>query len=592
MGAPDLSPVLEALAREGWRGFVLLRRHLARNPRERRAVARRLEDVPWERRSDLEARRVRFAFLSDALTANFREPLLLECLERGVIPVAYHAPPGPLAREVGDPASGLWSCGADVIVVGQAAPDPVPPGFLDRLLLDLDTVRGRSAATLLVHGFLAEEGATAERREACARLGRDLAEGCRGIAGTRVVDLGAAAAASGARFWTLHKTRFLGGYAFPEEMAAELCRGYAAAGAAARGLVRKCLVLDLDDTLWGGIVGEVGVAALELGEGHPGSVYREVQRQARRLRERGVVLAINSANDEEDVWPALARPESLLGRHDFAAWRVNWEDKADNLRSLAEELGLSLDSLVVLDDDPVNREWIEERLPEVHVLPAQDPLDMARALATTLLFEGLHLTAEDRGRAAAYAAARLRRESEGASSDREAFLAGLGLRVTVGPAPPEHLPRLAQLSQRTNQFNLTARRYTQAELAGLCADPDHAVLFCACRDRFGDEGVTGLAVLRRREAEWSVDAFALSCRVLRWGVERTLAAVACRAAAERGGTSLLGEYVPTTRNRQAEWFYRDLGFAPVSVTAAGSTWRLALPAPADMPAPWITLEGA
>jgi FkbH-like protein len=215
-------------------------------------------------------------------------------------------------------------------------------------------------------------------------------------------------------------------------------------------------------------------------------------------------------------------------------------------------------------------------------------------LATTRLFEGLSRTAEDALRSQSYAAASLRRRERDAAADRAAFLAELRLEVGVGRASQEQLTRLAQLSQRTNQFNLTARRYSQSQLAELAGSRGADVLYCSCRDRFADEGIAGLVVLRKGEAAWAVEAFALSCRVLGWGVERALAAAACRVAGSGGALELRGEYVATGRNRQTESFYKELGFSPLTQAEAGSTWRLELAGLEDLTPPWIQLrlEGA
>jgi FkbH-like protein len=595
----DLDEIVAALGGAGWAGFASLRRYLAERPREARAVAQRLQGVDWRARGDFEARSVRYAVLADSGTANLRGPLLLESIVRGVIPEQYHAAPGRISHEIGDPESGLWAHRPEVVVL--AAPhSEISDALLESLLGWIRELRARSQALVVVHELMPPEfraGGIHDWREpdgpsaASARLNQALREGCRAIPDVHLVDVGRLAALSGAREWTLHKTRFLGGFAFPEELALLLGREYAAFGAALRGLQRKCLVVDLDETLWGGIVGEVGAAGVAIGGAHPGNIHQELQRVVRQLKERGVVLALNSRNNEEDAWqPFQERPEMLLRKHDFAAWRINWGDKAQNLRELSRELGLALESLVVLDDDPVARAWIEDSLPEVHVLPAQDPLDMLRMLATTRVFEGTSRTAEDALRARSYEAAVLRRQERDATADRAAFLGRLGLEVAVGRASQQELPRLSQLSQRANQWNLTARRYSEAQLAELVASGRGAVLYCTCRDRFADEGIAGLLVLRKGEPAWAVESFALSCRVLGWGVERALAAAACSVARDAGAVELQAEYVATARNRQAESFYEELGFAPVTRSGAGSTWRLALAAPPDLTPPWIRLR--
>jgi FkbH-like protein len=352
--------------------------------------------------------------------------------------------------------------------------------------------------------------------------------------------------------------------AFPEELGSLLATEYAATGAALRGLVRKCLVLDLDDTLWGGVVGELGPDGIQIGPSYPGNIYQAIQHAARRAHEDGVLLALNSSNNEADAWQVFERRKDMvLERRHFSAYRINWRDKVDNLREMADELNLGLDSIVVLDNDPVHQAWIEERLPEVHVIPASDALDMLQALAAGRLFAGYRSTAQDRARPQSYVAAARRRTEETAAADRETFLAGLGLTVNVGRATPDALPRLAQMAQRTNQFNLTTRRYTESQIAALCASPEVEVLWAACCDRFADEGITGLAILRGPGDEWLIDTFLLSCRVLGRGVERALAAAVCRTAAARGVRHLRGEYIRTPRNTPAADFYREIGFTAV-----------------------------
>jgi FkbH-like protein len=605
--------VLEQLATAGWRGFSLLRRYRSENPGPVRALGRQLRTVPFESRDDFESRRVRFAFVASASMANLEDALALEALARGIIPVQYHAASRQTSRELRDPGSGLYAHDPDLVVVAASPSAPsaeVDPtaalgagdadAFLDSLVEDLRAFRARSPALLVVHSFLAPEFRTLGLQdwrektgtaEVYARLNLGLAERCREIPDTQVLDLAHLVALSGASWWTLHRGFFLAKVGVPEPLAPVLSREYAALGAARRGFLRKCLVLDLDDTLWGGVVGEVGAEKVQIGGEYPGSIFAALQQVVRQLHERGIVLALNSQNNEEDAWgPFERRPEMRLARRHFAAWRINWKDKVTNLQELAAELRLGLDSLVMLDNDPVQRAWVQDRLPEVHVIPAQDPLEMLQALVRERLFESLGRTAEDALRAKSYEAASLRREEETTAADRETFLRGLGLVVTVGPAAPDKLARLAQMAQRTNQFNLTTKRYTEGQIRELSASPDARVLYCSCRDRFAEEGVIGMAILLRHDSEWVVDTFLLSCRVLGWGVEKALFAAVCRTAASAAGASLRGEYVRTAKNGITEGFYRDLGFSPVRSDAESATWRLPLPAK-GAPAPaWIDLQ--
>ncbi len=606
-----LQDVLGELGTAGWKGFSLLRRYRSENATPARILARQIRSVPFSARPDFESRRVRFAFVSSASLGNLEDSVMLESLARGVVPEQHHSASRQTSRELRDPGSGLYTHQPDVVVVAvaPAAPsadaDPTiaigksdADAFLDSLVEDLRALRARSDALLLVHNFMAPELRTLgvqDWRESdgtsavYARLNLGLAERCREIPDTQVVDVAHITALAGAGWWTLHRGYFLARVGVPEPLAPFLAREYAAFAASRRGFLKKCLVLDLDDTLWGGVVGEVGVDKVEVGTEYPGSIFRALQQAIRQLHERGVVLALNSQNNEEDGWgPFQRRREMRLERRHIAAWRINWKDKVTNLRELAEELRLGLDSFVMLDNDPVQRAWVEDRLPEVHVVAAQDPLEMLHALVTERLFESLGRTAEDAIRAKSYEAASLRREEETTAADREAFLHSLGLVVTVGRATPDKLPRLAQMAQRTNQFNLTTRRYTEGQIRELCASPDAKVLYCSCRDRFADEGVIGMAILLRRDAEWVVDTFLLSCRVLSWGVEKALAAAVYRAAT--GAASLRGEYVKTAKNGISAGLYEGLGFERVRSDDQGATWRLPLPAAADPAPPWIKLD--
>lgn len=602
--------VLEALGQTGAEGFSLFRRFLEVNPGEGRVIARQVASVPWNDRSDLDQRRVSFVFLGSFSTGNLEPSLVTECLRRGIVPLQHHAPFNRLSIEVRDPAGGIYTRRPDVVVLAVDPADRVgtPYGksargagnsFLTALLEDIRILRERYDATILVHNFLPPEfrphGLREWRlepgvQEFYAHLNVGLAERVREIPGVYVVDLAHLSALAGCRFSTLHKMRFLGAFRLTKEVAIPLCREYAAVGAALKGLARKCLAVDLDGTLWGGIVGEQGWDHIELGPAYPGNVYRELQDLIRQFHDRGVILVINSHNNEDDAWePFRRRREMALRPEHFTAWRINWRDKAHNLRELAEELGIGLESVVMLDDDPVDRAWVEETLPEVHVLSAQDPLEMLRTLATCRLFESLEMSPEDRLRNQSYAAATLRREAQAGAADLEAFLAQLELSLTVRRAGGDGLERLAQLTQRTNQFNLTTRRYTEAQIRDLADNGDVEVLFGSCRDRFAEEGITALVILRRTGVEWVVDTFLLSCRVLGRGIERALMSAVYRIVAESGAETLLGEYVRSEKNGQAEWFYRDLGFALVAADETGARWRMPLPAVPDPAPPWIRL---
>ncbi|NUT92841.1 MAG: HAD-IIIC family phosphatase [Saccharothrix sp.] len=328
------------------------------------------------------------------------------------------------------------------------------------------------------------------------------------------------------------------------------------------GLSRKVLALDLDNTLWGGVLGEVGAEGVQLGGLYPGNAYQEVQRTAGRLREQGVVLVLASKNDADLVDEALtAHPEVLLRPEAFSARAVNWAPKAGNLRQAATDLGLNTASFVFLDDSPFERGHVEQELPEVVVLPADgDPAHIVRTLLEHGWFDVAELTETDLARPELYRSRALRNDFAGGFGSSEDYLRALGVRLVVEEADGFSVARVAQLAARTNQFNLTGLRFDEAETARRVADPDHLVVTFAVTDRFGDEGVIGAAWVDRSGAEWHVDNLVLSCRVLGRGVERAISAWLAGRAHAAGATALRGRYVPSKKNGMASGFWTDNGF--------------------------------
>ena len=357
--------------------------------------------------------------------------------------------------------------------------------------------------------------------------------------------------------------------------------------AAAAGLSRKCLVLDLDNTLWGGVVGDDGIEGIQLGQGSPtGEAYQAFQRYVARLAGRGVILAVCSKNDLAIAAAAFSsHPGMALTRPDIAAFVANWNDKASNLRSIAQTLDIGLDSLVFVDDNPAERDIIRRELPMVAVpeLP-EDVAAYPGCLAAAGYFEAASFTAEDAGRARSYAANAERRVALAAATDMPGYLTGLEMTLTARPIGPAELARATQLINKTNQFNLTTRRYSETEVAALAAGPDTLALQGRLVDRFGDNGLISI-VLARPDAAWPgdallIDIWLMSCRVLGRGVEAASLGVLAARAAALGKTTLVGEYRPTSKNALVRNHYAELGFTPIDAPAGAapgsSFWRFAI----------------
>lgn len=358
--------------------------------------------------------------------------------------------------------------------------------------------------------------------------------------------------------------------------------------AASKGKSRRCLVLDLDNTLWGGVIGDDGIEGIKLAQGDPtGEAHLSVQRLALSLRERGVVLAVSSKNND-DVARRVFRehPEMLLRENHIAVFQANWNDKATNIRAIADELALGLDAFVFLDDNPVERGLVRQILPEVAVpeLP-DDPALYARTLAAAGYFEAIRFSDEDRQRADFYQANAQRVSLQEQAGDVGAYLASLKMEITFKPFDPSGRARISQLINKSNQFNLTTRRYTEAEVAEVESDPDCFALQVRLSDAFGDNGMISVIICRAETPKvWTIDTWLMSCRVLGRGVETMVLLELLHHAKLRGIEKLVGIYRPTDRNGMVRDHYQGLGFEQVEARPDGETvWALGTGANVEAP---------
>jgi FkbH-like protein len=291
------------------------------------------------------------------------------------------------------------------------------------------------------------------------------------------------------------------------------------------------------------------------------------------MKLRGVLLALVSKNEEADVLAVLDQhPDSVLRREDFAALRINWKEKSGNLRDIAAALNVGLDALVLFDDNPFEREEVRQAVPEIRVLevPA-DPLRYIAVIAESEAFDQLTFSSEDQQRAALYQHQQARVEASRAAASPEEFLASLKMVATIGVVGPDTLPRVAQLLAKTNQFNLTTRRHSAAQIAEMI-DGGAVALWLRLVDRFGDHGLVGVAIARPAGAQWTVDTFLLSCRVIGRDAETALLAQLAAAVKTRGGMELVGEYLPTAKNALVADFFPQHAFT----ACGGNRWSRSL----------------
>lgn len=330
------------------------------------------------------------------------------------------------------------------------------------------------------------------------------------------------------------------------------------------GRARKLVIVDLDDTLWGGILGDEGWENLRLG-GHDGigEAYVDFQRGLAALKRRGILLAIVSKNTESIALEAMRKhPEMVLRPEDFVGWRINWDDKARNIVELVRELNLGLDAAVFLDDNPFERARLAEALPDVLVPDwPKDPLLYRSALASLRCFDAVALSEEDQGRTQLYEQERERTADRAAFASVDEWLTTLATTVRVEPLAASNLARVAQLLNKTNQLNLRTRRMSEPELQRWADQPGCSVHAFHVSDRFGAAGLTGILGLQIRDGVAHIEDFVLSCRVMGRKVEETLVHVATELARAQGAASVRAEYVPTAKNGPCLAFWRRSGFA-------------------------------
>lgn len=393
------------------------------------------------------------------------------------------------------------------------------------------------------------------------------------------------ATVSDPRFFYLAKMRFGRG-------ALEcLADTYARMIRARLGLRKKCIVLDLDNTMWGGIVGEDGVENLVLGNDGPGKAFQDLQRVLLEYHRTGTLLALCSKNDEPLALRALRdHPGMVLRQDHFAAMRINWQDKASNLAEIAAELKLGLDAFVFLDDSEFERAEIRRLAPAVTVvdLPS-DPSHYPGFVAQLPFFDALSVTEDDRRRGQMYVEDRQRRDLEKQAETLEDFLKGLEIKVEVHRVTPMLVPRLAQLTQRTNQFNLTTRRYTESDLLAMLHEQSaHWRLYCLqASDRIGAAGIVGGALVSLEPAKSTgrLDTFLVSCRILGRGIESAFLSAVLSDLQAGGIRSVLAEYIPTDRNGLAKDFLSKHGFA-----FAENLWRRTVEGGETLCPAWINLK--
>ncbi|MEF8746799.1 MAG: HAD-IIIC family phosphatase [Candidatus Accumulibacter propinquus] len=537
-------------------------------------------------------------FIHDSLIAfGFTNGLRIEIYQPGF---------GLIRQEMLDSRSGLYAFSPDVTILAIEGEDWLPEIYtefmdaetsgvsfaavIDRFRQEIGSLlrafRSTSTTPLLVHNLalprlrragIADVRLTEGQAKLVIELNQSLAETLAELVDVHAVDYFALVNHFGVHNWYDPRMRLYAKVPIANGMLGHLAQEYMRFFRALKGLTRKCLVVDLDNTLWGGVIGEDGLDGIRLGPNYPGSAFVEFQRVIMDLYRRGVILAIASKNNPADVDAVfLSHRSMLLRKEHFAELEIHWEPKTDSLQRIAQRLNIGLDHMVFIDDNPAECEQVRRELPMVTVIHLPNRPELyVDALCAEGFFDTVGLSEEDRRRGHLYQQRARAETLRLASSNIEDYYWDLAMELSIARVRQTSLARTAQLTQKTNQFNVTTIRYSEAELAERMTDPDWLVITVGVRDRFGDNGIVGVMIARAVEDRLDINTFLLSCRVIGRTVESAMLAYLCDAAWERGLKKLWGRILATEKNLPVRDVFEKHGFSKLSEDEFGSTlWEL------------------
>jgi FkbH-like protein len=549
----------------------------------------------------------RIAVVGGVTIDYLRRAIACAVAAEGVFPVTYQATFGSYVQDILDPASALHAFAPDLIVIAPSHRDLIAPlpiaataaetdaalepavALFRKLWASLAARNIRIIQHLLVPPAARYRGpadrlAPAAPANQVRRLNDALLAAGRGL--VHFLDMEQLATAIGARRWSAERFHYAAKLDFDPRWLPDYLAPFRAAWRAANARAKKLLALDLDNTLWGGVIGDDGVEGIALGPASAaGEAFADWQRMLKGLAERGVVLAVCSKNAPEIAATGFTHPNSVLRREDFAAFECSWNDKAGGLRRIARALNLGLDSFVFADDNPVECALVRQELPEVAVVElGADPAQFVELFDAGCWFDLPAYTSDDLGRAAAYTARAAALAEQESATDIDAYLASLAMTGRLYRPEEADIARVAQLELKTNQFNLTTRRYAEAAIRDFMAREDALVLAFRLADRFGDHGLVSTLIAFHEGDALRIDSWLMSCRVFARSAEQYILRGVIAEALARGAARLVGEYQPTAKNDVVAGLYPRLGFAArdggrfhrdVAVPAADLTTHIA-----------------
>jgi len=561
---------------------------------------------------NVEEKKIKIAVIGDSTLDGVKEVLNVKCRILGLYPLFYIAPYGQYAQVILNENSALYEFKPDITIVWINVDTVFSENFylpyrlssknrkklvedcFKNITLLLKKISEGTDSKVILHNFqmpISSSMGILENKqeyglvESINNLNNKLIKNYQTDNQVFIFDFEGFTSRYGKENVTDLKLRFSADMRLKPDFIPKLCDEYLGYIKPIKSLNKKCLVLDLDNTLWGGVVGEDGFEGIKLGPKSPGNAFVEFQKVILSLYERGIILAINSKNNPDDALKVIKEhPYMVLKEKHFAAIKINWNDKASNMAEIANELNINLDSLVFIDDDRTNRALVREMLPQVLTLEIpDDPALYAQTLQKLNDFNILQLTEEDIKRGEMYAQQRKRTEFQKISLDLKDFLKNLNLKVTLSKADKFNIPRISQLTQKTNQFNMTTKRYLEEDITKFSENKNSLIFSAQVEDRFGDYGLTGAVIIRKDKETWVIDTFLLSCRVLGKEVEKAILAFVIEQARKDGVKRLVGEFISTKKNTPAKDFYKDNKFKLANKVNEKEEWVFNMDTKHDYP---------
>ncbi|MGA8029548.1 MAG: HAD-IIIC family phosphatase [Bryobacteraceae bacterium] len=528
--------------------------------------------------------RARLAVLSDAATQQLAPLLKVLFRDCGLACDVYEGVFDGMEIEAHDAYSGLYKFEPDTIVLLHSVQAFVDryysrsgsgSEFLNaeaaRIETIIDSLRARSSALLLLsnlalpyerffgnYDLRVPDSLYSIVLEMNRRIVRCAAQ----RSGVLINDVEAVASWRGRRYWFDNRFWSLSKAFCALDQLPYVARNIIDIVLSAKGRSVKCIALDLDNTLWGGIVGDDGVEGIRISAHGDGEAYYRFQQYLLELKKRGILLAICSKNEFANaVAPFRRHPEMVIREDDITVFIANWNDKIENLKLIQRTLNIGFQSIVFIDDNPFERNLVRDLLPEVIVpeMP-EDPADYVQAISELNLFETVSFSSEDTRRSELYASEGLRQAARGRFENVEEYLASLHMKLKIALFDEAHLPRITQLLQRSNQFNLTTNRYNEAQCRQMMRDNDCTPLYAELKDGFGDHGLISIVIVRFTSETAEITDWLMSCRVLGRGVEQELMNYVFDLARQRGALEVAGRYIPTPKNGMVRDFYSRFGF--------------------------------